>query len=102
MSHADISDLLGDEPSTKRSVRRAPGGQGPKDSGIALLVKALGGPAQAAIKADVTRQSVYVWLRDGFVTPERAIDLERRFKVSRWDLMSPEAVALWGGRAKSA
>ncbi|HNC97199.1 MAG TPA: YdaS family helix-turn-helix protein [Myxococcota bacterium] len=60
--------------------------------GIDRAVYAAGSQTRLAeaLIPPVTSQAVCQWVRQGYVPPERALEIERLFGVPREDLLSPK------------
>lgn len=96
-----IDDLLGDIPVAETRRQK---GRGRKtgeplpelpDSPLKRIVDALkGGVSEMGRDLGVSRQAVYVWLHQGWVPPERAVQIESRYGGRRFDYMNP--VILFG------
>jgi DNA-binding transcriptional regulator YdaS (Cro superfamily) len=63
-------------------------------TGIKKAVDLAGGANVLAHKLGVSHQAIYVWLRKGWVPPQRAIELEKLFGIPRAELFKPELAAL--------
>jgi DNA-binding transcriptional regulator YdaS (Cro superfamily) len=64
-------------------------------TGIKRAVDLAGGASLLAHKLGVTHQAVYVWLRKGWVPPQRALEIEKMFDIPRVELFKPELAALF-------
>jgi hypothetical protein len=58
-------------------------------TGIEKAIKKAGGVTKMARDLDISRNAIYLWLATGFVTPQRAIQLEHRYSVPRAELIDP-------------
>lgn len=56
---------------------------------LSEVISAAGGRPALAKKLSVTEQAVHKWLRQGWVPPERAKEIEGLFGVPRLELVSP-------------
>lgn len=65
----------------------------PKKS-IKLAVKRAGGAPSLAAFLKVSHQAVYGWISRGWFPPARAIQIEKKYKVPRADLVKPELAKL--------
>lgn len=63
-------------------------------NGVEAAIKAAGGATALAKKLKVTHQAVYNWKRNGWVPLDRALAIEKRFKISRKKLVSPKLAKL--------
>jgi DNA-binding transcriptional regulator YdaS (Cro superfamily) len=64
-------------------------------TGIKKAIEMAGGANPLAAKLGVSHQAVYVWLRNGWVPAQRALEIEKLFDIPRADLFKPELVALF-------
>lgn len=95
----DISDLLGEVPKRRKpraAATRTRLGDMPDTALRRLIEQRYHTVGKAAEAWGVTRQSLYLWLKAGHVTPQRALEIERMTPgADRFALMSPEAAAIW-------
>lgn len=63
-------------------------------SGVQKVIDMAGGVKPLANYLGITTQAIYLWLRDGFVSAPRALELEELYGVPREDLLKPELAAL--------
>lgn len=64
-------------------------------TGIKKAVDLAGGASILAHKLGVSHQAVYVWLRNGWVPAQRALEIEKLLDIPRVDLFKPELSALF-------
>ena len=60
-----------------------------KITGIDNAIEAAGSAAELARFLKVTHQAIYYWKVRGWVPPERALQIERKFGIPRVTLVSP-------------
>jgi len=63
-------------------------------TGIARAVEAAGSVQALAVKLGVSHQAIYKFLRQGWVPPSRAVEIEINYGISRRDLVSPRLLGL--------
>jgi len=63
-------------------------------SGIKTAIALAGGGQQLATVLGVSHQSVYQWVKRGWVPTQRAIQIEEEYGVPRRELLKPELAAL--------
>lgn len=63
-------------------------------SGIDRAIEAAGGALALAKLLQVTHQVVYAWKKQGWVPPERALQLRDRFKIPVSKLLNPKLAKL--------
>ena len=61
---------------------------------IRTAVERAGGPRRIAEILGVSHQVVYYWVARGWFPPARAVQLSRRFKVSKSELIDPKLAKL--------
>lgn len=61
---------------------------------VKLVLERAGGPVSLAAFFNVSTQAVYAWINRGYFPPARAIQLEKKFKVPRVELVKPELAKL--------
>jgi len=61
-------------------------------SGIDKVIAKAGGVKPLADYLGIRTQAIYLWKRKGYVSAERALELERAYKVPRLELMRPDLV----------
>ena len=64
-------------------------------TGIKRAIDTAGGANPLAHKLGVSHQAVYVWLRNGWVPSQRALEIEKLFGIPRVELFKPELAALF-------
>ena len=64
-------------------------------TGIQKAIDMAGGANPLATKLGVSHQAVYVWLRNGWVPANRALEIEKLFDIPRVELFKPELTALF-------
>ena len=65
-------------------------------TGIQRAVEAAGSVQALAIKLGVTHQAIYKFLRQGWVPPARAMEIETHYAIPRQELVSPRLLGLVG------
>lgn len=63
-------------------------------TGIERAVAAAGTQMKLAADLGVKQQAVSLWLKQGFVPPGRATEIEMQFGIPRIDLLSPKLRAM--------
>jgi DNA-binding transcriptional regulator YdaS (Cro superfamily) len=71
-----------------------------KPTGIDQAVTAAGGQAALGDAIGVTQQSIGKWTKRGFTPTDRAIQIEKKFKIPRETLMNPAVVKALRGIGK--
>lgn len=61
---------------------------------IKTVVERAGGARRVAEMLGVSHQAVYYWVSRGWFPPARAVQLSRRFKVPKSELIDPKLAKL--------
>lgn len=61
---------------------------------IKTVVTRAGGARPLAAFLDVSHQAVYAWIDRGWFPPERAVQIARRYKVPKSELIDPKLAKL--------
>lgn len=64
-------------------------------NGVNKAISAAGSQLKLAAALGVTQQAVSEWLRQGYVPPDRATEIEMQFGVPRTTLLSPKLRAMF-------
>lgn len=65
-------------------------------TGIQRAVEAAGGVTKLAAQLGVSHQAIYKFIRQGWVPPDRAVEIELNYEIPRQDLVSPRLLGLVG------
>lgn len=65
--------------------------------GLKLAIAAAGGVRSLAEFLGVSHQAVYRWDARGWVPPQRAAQIEKKYKIPRRDLINPRLSKLMYG-----
>lgn len=68
--------------------------QNDSKNGIQQAVEKAGGPTKLANLLGVSRQYIHLALRQGYVSPSRAVEIEAQMGISRNCLVDPKLVRL--------